>query len=490
MPSRSRRRFGIRARVVASFLVLLVTAEVVSIAVFHQVGVNRLDRQVTADLATVADDLRIRLEDEQEELGRADGETLQSIFEGFLRARPARADQAYLAIVGGEPFAASSGAPVDLSALPVTATWTTVRTTESGEVETAAGPLRWLAVPVLAGNDLLGVFVASELLGPQQATLQETVALAGGVTLLVLLAACLVAWGAAGRALAPLRDLAGTTRSVAGGQDLGARVEVSGHDEVADLATSVNAMLDRLQRSFDSQKAFLDDAGHELRAPLTIVRGHLELLDEDPEVRAGELALIVDEIDRMERLVSDLRLLARSERPDFLATDLVEVESFLVDIGRKAEKIAPRRWTVRVDATGTVPADRQRLTQALLNLAENAANVTAADDPIAITATASGANLVLAVTDHGPGIAPDELATLFDRTGRAVRRRVSGTGLGLPIVAAVARAHGGSVAVTSELGRGTTVELTIGGFVPGPSGPRPPRRSQPSGAAIDQEVRS
>lgn len=501
MSSPSRRRFGIRARVVASFLVLLVTAEVVSIAVFHQVGVNRLDRQVNADLATVADDLRVRLENEQEALGRTDGETLRSIFDQFLRARPTRGDQAYLAIVGGEPFAASAGAPVDLRTLPVTATWATLRTTRSGEVETAVGSMRWLAVPVLAGDDLLGVFVASELLAAQQATLQETVALASGVTLLVLLAACLVAWGAAGRALSPLRDLATTTRSVAGGQDLGARVEVSGHDEVADLATSVNAMLDRLQQSFDSQKAFLDDAGHELRAPLTIVRGHLELLDDDPEIRAGELALIVDEIDRMERLVSDLRLLARSERPDFLATDLVEVEPFLVEIGRKAEMIASRRWTVRADATGTVSADRQRLTQALLNLAENAANVTVEGEPIALTATASDGNVVLGVTDHGPGIAPDELATLFDRTGRVVRRRVSGTGLGLPIVAAVARAHGGSVTVSSELGRGTTVELTIGGFVPDPPGSGRSSRPPPTDATrqnagpvsddtVDHEMRS
>ena len=475
MSTSPRRRFGIRARVVASFLVLLVTAEVVSIAVFHQVGANRIDQQVTEDLATVTDDLRVRLENEQGALGREGGETLRSIFDQFLQARPARGDQAYLAIVGGEPFAASSGAPVALEQLPVASTWATLRATDAGEVATPEGPLRWLAVPVLAGGDLLGVFVATELLTSQQATLQDTIVLVGAVTVLVLVAACLLAWGAAGRALAPLRGLATTTRSVAGGDDLGARVAVDGHDEVADLATSVNGMLDRLQRSFDSQKDFLDDAGHELRAPLTIVRGHLELLDDDPRVRAEEVALIVDEIDRMERLVADLRLLARSERPDFLTTDTVDVASFLVDLGRKAEMIAPRTWTIEPAASGTVRADRQRLTQAVLNLAENAANVTHDGDPIVLRAAASptssttasaGSDLVLSVRDEGPGIAPDDIATLFDRTGRAVRRRVSGTGLGLPIVAAVARAHGGTVSVTSELGRGTTFELTVPGLVP------------------------
>src|SRR5215207_7668926 len=224
MSSASRRRFGIRARVVASFLVLLITAEVISIAIFHAVGANRLEQQVTTDLATVSDDLRVRLENEQASLGRDGGESLRSIFDQFLRARPARADQAYLALVAGEPFAASAGSAVDLAGLSAAAGWGSMRTTASGELETAAGPVRWLAVPILAGDDLLGVFVATEVLAGQQANLRDTVAVTSAVTLLVLLAACLVAWGAAGRALGPLRVLARTTRTVVDGDDLGARV--------------------------------------------------------------------------------------------------------------------------------------------------------------------------------------------------------------------------------------------------------------------------
>jgi two-component system OmpR family sensor kinase len=475
------RRFGIRGRVVASFLVLLITAEVVSVAVLHQVGANQIDEQVTGDLQDVADDLEIRLVNEQDDLGRDGGETLRTVFDQFLQGRPVRDQQAYLAIVGGEPVAASAGSRVPLATLPSAASWASLRTTGSGELDTAAGPMRWLAVPILAGDDLLGVFVATELIADQQTALRDTVALVSALTLLVLLAACLLAWGAAGRALRPLRQLAATTRSVAGGADLDARVAVRGHDEVADLGASVNGMLDRLQRSFDSQKQFLDDAGHELRAPLTIVRGHVELLDDDAEIRAGEVALIVDEIDRMERLVADLRILARSERPDFLAVDPVDARAFVVDLRRKAEAIAPRRWTTRIEVDGTVPADRQRLTQAMLNLAENAANVTAEGDTITVAAAERDGMLVLSVTDDGPGIAAEDQPTLFDRTGRAVRRRVSGTGLGLPIVAAVARAHGGVASVTSELGAGTTVEIAIPGLrsLPTPVGAT-------AGAAVDR----
>lgn len=461
---RSSRRFGIRARVVASFLVLLLTAEVVSLAVLHRVGENQLEQQVTDDLADVAADLEVRLANEQADLGRDGGETLRSVFDQFLAATPVRDGQAVLAIVDGKPYAASAGARVSLAALPEVATWGALRTTGTGELDLPVGPVRWLAVPILAGDDLLGVLVVAQLLGGAQETLRDTIALVSVITALVLLAACLLAWSAAGRALAPLRHLAATTRSVAGGDDLDARVAVSGDDEVADLGASINGMLDRLQRSFDSQKQFLDDAGHELRAPLTIVRGHVELLDDDAEVRAGEVALVLDEIDRMERLVADLRLLARSERPDFLARDDVDVRTFIDDVTRKAGAIAPRAWTARIEVDGRVRADRQRLTQAVLNLAENAANVTAEDDVITISATERGGALVLAVADEGPGIAPEDQPTLFDRTGRAVRRRVSGTGLGLPIVAAVARAHGGTATVHSALGAGTTIEITVPGL--------------------------
>ena len=462
--ARPARRFGIRARVVASFLVLLLTAEVISITVLHQIGENQLDQQVTTDLAEVAADLEVRLENEQDELGRDGGETLRGVFDQFLGATPVRDGQAVLAIVDGEPHAASAGAPVALAALPETNRWGALRTTETGELTLPIGPVRWLAVPILAGDDLLGVLVVAQVVGGAQESLRETIALVTIITLLVLLAACLLAWGAAGRALAPLRELVATTRSVAGGDDLGARVAVTGDDEVADLGASVNGMLDRLQTSFDSQKQFLDDAGHELRAPLTIVRGHVELLDDDPVVRADEVALILDEIDRMDRLVADLRLLARSERPDFLALDDVDVRAFVRDVTRKAGAIADRTWDARIDVDGTVAADRQRLTQALLNLAENAANVTATDDVITIAAHERAGALVLAVVDHGPGIAAEDQPTLFDRTGRAVRRRVSGTGLGLPIVAAVARAHGGEATVTSTVGVGTTIELAIPGL--------------------------
>jgi len=222
-------------------------------------------------------------------------------------------------------------------------------------------------------------------------------------------------------------------------------------------------MLDNLQVAFDSQRRFLDGAAHELRTPITIARGHVELLDDDPDDRAATVALVLDEMDRMDRLVEELRVLARSERPDFLVTEPVDVATFVDEALRKAEAIAPRTWVAEVEPGRDlwVRADRQRLTQAVLNLLGNAVHVTLPDDTIRLGAAIRGRDVVLWVVDTGPGIAPDDLGTLFDREGRTVRRRPGGTGLGLPIVAAIARAHGGTVTVASELGAGTRFELVL-----------------------------
>jgi signal transduction histidine kinase len=457
------RRLGIRARVVASFVILLAIAVLVSIGVLQQVGSRRIDAQVTQELSTAAADLRARLDRDASTLGRPGGPTLTSVFDDYLRARPARRDQAFLAIVDGRPFAASAGSRVAVQTLPIASRWASLRTSEAGQVATDAGAMRWLAVPVLSNGRLLGVLVATELLAGQQHALRTTVVTESLVMLLVLAAASLLAWGAAGRALAPVRGLATAARSVSSGSDLGARVEVSGHDEVTDLAASLNEMLDNLQAAFDSQRQFLDSAAHELRTPITIARGHVELLDDDPAERAATIALVLDEMDRMDRLVEELRVLARSERPDFLVVEPVAVAGFVEAIVAKSEAMATRVWSADVGGVDelTVPADRQRLTQALLNLVDNAVHVTQAGDAITVGATQHDDHVELWVEDSGTGIAAVDLPTLFDREGRTVRRRPGGTGLGLPIVAAIARAHGGTVAATSTVGVGTRFVLTL-----------------------------
>ncbi len=213
------------------------------------------------------------------------------------------------------------------------------------------------------------------------------------------------AWLVAGRILRPLRDVAETARTITD-TDLSGRIPDAGEaDELGDLVRTVNAMLDRVESGVAAQRRFVDDAGHELRTPITIVRGHLEVLDPaDPEDVRATVALVDDELGRMNRMVSDLLLLARSEQPSFLHVERVDVAR--ADRGRRREGRAARRPGVgardrrRVDAL----LDPQRITQAVVALADNACRHTGPGDRIGLGSQLAGGRLRFWVSDTGPGV--------------------------------------------------------------------------------------
>ena len=138
----------------------------------------------------------------------------------------------------------------------------------------------------------------------------------------------------------------------------------------------MDAMLDRLQSAFAAQERFISDASHELRTPLTIMKGHLQVLDRqespDPEFVKQEHALVLDELDRMNRLVADLLVLARATRVDFLRLDEVDVDGFLSSLAAQGPHLGERDWRVDALPGGTIRADQDRLTQVFLNLMQNA----------------------------------------------------------------------------------------------------------------------
>jgi signal transduction histidine kinase len=149
-----------------------------------------------------------------------------------------------------------------------------------------------------------------------------------------------VGWFVSGRILRPLRSLRRTAAGI-GEDDLTTRIDARGTDEVSDLSRAFNAMLDRLQRSFDAQRRLLDDVSHELRTPITIVRGHLELLDPaDPADVTDTRELAIDELDRMNVLVDDIALLVKTSRPDVL-------ERLPVDVAELTEQVLARRGGAR-----------------------------------------------------------------------------------------------------------------------------------------------
>jgi signal transduction histidine kinase len=224
----------------------------------------------------------------------------------------------------------------------------------------------------------------------------------------------------------------------------------------------------------ERQERFLHDASHELRTPVTIARGHLELLRrEQPD--APELEVALDELGRMERIVERLLLLAKSEQRGF-AFQEIDLETFLSDLFIRWSEVAPRAWRLDVDVTGRLLADPEALRNAVDALLENAVKYTDSGDDIALAAHADGAGgVVIEVSDSGTGVPPEALPRIFDRWARADGARTrerGGAGLGLAIVAAVARAHGGRCSV-KPLNRGTVFRLHLPVRVAGGSAPSP-----------------
>ncbi|WP_370248227.1 sensor histidine kinase [Nocardioides sp.] len=291
-----------------------------------------------------------------------------------------------------------------------------------------------------------GALVVVHDLRIDRANLLDTMRTYATVATFSLLLISVMAFLQAGRLLAPLRVLRRTAEEISE-TDLSLRIPEQGNDDITGLTRTVNSMLARLEAAFTGQRQLLDDAGHELRTPLTVLQGHLELLDpEDAQEVAETRQLLLEELDRMSRLVNDLILLARTEQPDFLTTRYVDAASLTESALAKASGLAERDWCIDELALATTPVDEQRITQALLQLAANAVKHTAPGDVVALGSRIEEDMVLWWVRDTGPGVLPSERERIFERFGRgddAAHRHPEGFGLGLAIVSGIARAHGG-----------------------------------------------
>jgi signal transduction histidine kinase len=258
-----------------------------------------------------------------------------------------------------------------------------------------------------------------------------------------------------------LRHLSTTARSITE-SDLSQRIPVEGSDEIAALAGTFNEMLDRLEEAFATQRRFVDDAGHELRTPITVIRGQLELLSEDPVEQQATIQLVTGELDRMSRIVEDLLVLAKTEQPDFIQLHPIDLAEFVDELAVKASTMSTRSVSVETSDHAVVVGDQQRLTQAMMNLARNAIEHTPVTARISLGGGVNGSWARLWVTDDGPGISPEAQNRLFERFARGPtgRRTTEGAGLGLSIVKAIAEGHGGRVEVETGAG-GSTFTIVI-----------------------------
>ncbi|MCW2134466.1 sensor histidine kinase [Arthrobacter sp. VKM Ac-2550] len=271
-----------------------------------------------------------------------------------------------------------------------------------------------------------------------------------------------VGWLVAGRLLAPVRLVRETAQKITE-TDLSRRIPVSGNDDLSELSQTFNEMLDRLQGSMTAQRQLLDDVGHELRTPITIVQGHLELQDSyDPEDVDSVRAIALDELDRMRLLVDDLVTLAGAERPEFVKPRPLEVGQLTDDVLDKARTLGDRRWVVDSRAEHMWSLDPKRMTQAWLQLAANAVKFSPIGSTIGVGSRAVPGELRLWIRDEGAGIAPEDQGRIFARFARGANgTRAEGSGLGLTIVNAIAHAHGGRVELASAPGHGSTFTIVI-----------------------------
>lgn len=278
---------------------------------------------------------------------------------------------------------------------------------------------------------------------------------------MILVIGSFLAWRVADRILHPVSRVTEAARGISE-SDLTRRIEVVGDDEIARLTQTFNEMLDRLEESFVTQRRFIDDAGHELRTPITIIQGQLETLEDNPEERRKTLEVVMDELHRMSRFVNDLLVLARAQQPDFLSLEAVEVATLTDELHAKATSLAPRRWEVDSVGRGRVVMDRQRITQAVMQLAQNAVQHTSEDDSVTLGSDVTDGVARFWVCDSGPGIPPSRQEEIFERFRRGPGLKSSdGAGLGLSIVKAIAEAHHGDVELDSAPGSGTTFTVVI-----------------------------
>jgi two-component system OmpR family sensor kinase len=478
-------RFRVLATVLAFLAAGLLLAGITTLAL----DLRNLNSRVSEELLLQSGRLQTIVE--QGVPGGGPYVSLDMLFTVFLQGDTAgRYDSVMATINGGSTFLPAGEQPTDLATVQMLET---VRA-EHREGRTVFHDLtldgrqvRLAITSVSLGDGTAGgLLVAANEIGRQREQAMGSFGTFAMVSLATLLLAGAVGFTVTGRLFVPIRRLRQATESITF-EDLSSRVLVPpGDDDVSQLATDFNRMLDRLETGISDQRRFVDDASHELRTPLTIIGGHLQLLQAaDPQDVAETQVLLLEELDRMQSLVDELLLLARSGRPDFLRPDWIDVDSFLEAAMNRIKVLADRRWQIDTMPGGWVRADRNRLTQAVEQLAANAVLSTHRHDVISLGAAwtgtpggtaspggtappghggPSGAGFDIWMADTGCGISEADQERIFDRFARAgVSRGKEGSGLGLPIVKAIAEAHSGTLRVTSRVNEGSRFVLSLPG---------------------------
>ncbi len=474
---KSNKKFGIfreaRTRILIWYAISILSLGMLSIPLFRHLIIQQVNTRVRKDLQEEVVHFRKAFE-QWKSIPARQQEPIETFINNFL-ATNLPEDDDFLLFYLGDPTGIRGAARLykhEPLALPkllrpgsqLIDEWSKVARAERGEKttsDTTIGTILYIVEPFTSEGEIDGSFVALHTTAGELQEAREIFQIFVPVLALVIIIAYGLGWIATGKVLEPIHQLAVTARGI-GKKDLTKRIRVQGSGEMAELARTFNRMLDRLQAVFESQRNFLRDASHELRTPITVIRGHLELMEDDlPAEQKPTLQLLFGELDRMSRLVRDLSLLAKTERPDFLKLDTVEVGELTEELYQKAKTLGERNWQLRAQARGEMRVDRQKFTEAVMNLVENATQHTQEGDSIVLGSTLTPHELRFWVRDTGEGIAPEEQKRIFERFFRGSNPHSPGSGLGLSIVRAIVKAHGGRVQLWSEPHFGSEFTIVI-----------------------------
>jgi signal transduction histidine kinase len=327
--------------------------------------------------------------------------------------------------------------------------------------------------PVIVDNQIVYIVQVARSLNERGRALESlatTLLVAGSIMVLIAFG---IGWFFAEITLRPIHKITQTAQTIGDERDFTRRVDYTGPpDEVGQLANTFNSMLSRLQNAFQKvehslqmQRDFVADVSHELRTPLTTLRGNLGLLRRaaslPPEEQADILNDMVDESDRLIRLVNDLLSLARADAGRNLAKESVGVSAVIEETSRQAQQLDPQRnITLSLSPDLNILGDRDALKQILLIALDNALKHSSGD--IHVSAGQKGARVEIRVQDFGEGMSPEKLEHVFDRFYRGDETStLPGFGLGLSIAKTLVEGQGGEIVMESQSGKGSTVILSF-----------------------------
>jgi len=347
----------------------------------------------------------------------------------------------------------------DAVATSVAARAAATQSTAFADTRNAAGASERVYATPIGGTDHAAelVLVVNRSVATLATAQGQTLLIAVLLSAFILLLTGVVARWLAGRVLRPVQTIAGLARTISE-KDLHRRVAAAvPNDELGELVATVNAMLQRLETAFDALQHFTADASHELRAPLSIMRGELELSLARPRAVADyrqSQRRLLREVQHLTRLADRLLLLARADAGTLLAErQTVDVNDLVTEIAERWRTAAARRHVsiaAETNSAGSFSADPDLLRQLLDNVVDNAIKHAPAETAVTVRATQTAGGLEVDVADEGPGVAVQLRPLLFDRFFRASRARtpgatVGGAGLGLAVSGSIARAHAGEL---------------------------------------------